>query len=84
MPKSKIQGKRNQNIDNKQNKGNTRLLASHYGKWYLDPKDFNQSMNEHKKKLQKNAIIKQELEAEAAAHEKGMACFQRRDSSPYL
>ena len=67
--------------DLKRDRSDTRLLASHYGKWYLNPKDFNQSMNEHKKKLQKNAIIKREIEAEAAAHEKGLACFKNKEAS---
>ena len=46
---------------------NIQQLALHYGKWYLEPRDFNQSMNEHKKKLLKGSIIKQEVDEETKA-----------------
>ena len=39
---------------------NRKLLADHYGKWYLKPHNFNDSMLAHQRKLTKPKKIRQE------------------------
>ena len=40
------------------------MLSAHYGKWYLDPKDFNESMANYKSKIMQDSIIRDEIDNE--------------------
>ena len=39
-------------------------MSSHYGKWYLDPKDFNESMVNFQEKTMQESINREEVEGE--------------------
>ena len=48
----------------KNNLSKTKLMASHYGKWYLEPKDFNESMVNFKEKTMQESINREEVDGE--------------------